>query len=237
MLVCLLAPELICAFLITPHCCHRLPPLPPSSSSSSSSASPSSSSLGQTSGIVGQRYSQTGTFWGVLNVSLPIHAYTWSSMCGLNMWVWGASGEPVNYKEQNTTRARIHAEPSDAATNVLKSLRTTFAFLLLSTAFFTSLRRKPKLPLFHAWNKYDTFKGIAKTNKAQLMRGDDQYFCLRLCLAAEKGVDLFSLHGKHEQFLFSLYFQQDEQGWSKSVSQVKKSWVNFHSAFDRIQAA
>ena len=32
MLVCLLAPELICAFLITPHCCHRLPPLPSSSS-------------------------------------------------------------------------------------------------------------------------------------------------------------------------------------------------------------
>lgn len=87
--------------------------------------------------------------------------------------------------------------------------------------FFTSSRRKPKLPLFHAWNKW--FKGIANTNKAQLMRGDDQYFCLRLCLAAEKGVDLFSLHGKHEQFLFSLYFQQDEQGWSKSVSQVKKS--------------
>ena len=55
------------------------------------------------------------------------------------------------------------------------------------------------------------------------MRGDDQYFCLRLCLATEKGVDLFSLHGKHEHFLFSLYFQQDEQGWSKSVSQVKKS--------------
>ena len=58
----------------------------------------------------------------------------------------------------------------------------------------------------HAWIKYDTFKGIAKTNKAQLMRGDDQYFCLRLCLAAEKGVDLFSLHGKHEHVLFSLYF-------------------------------
>ena len=137
-----------------------------------------------------------------------------SSMCGLNMWVWGASGEPVNYKEQNTTRARIHAEPS-AATNVLKSLRTTFAFLLLSTAFFYFLEEKTKnCSCFiseHAWNKYDTFKGVTNTNKAQLMRGDD--------------------------FLFSLYFQQDEQGWSKSVSQVKKSWVNFHSAFDGTQAA
>ena len=51
----------------------------------------------------------------------------------------------------------------------------------------------------HAWNKYDTFKGITNTKKAQLMRGNDQYFCLRLCLATEKGVDLFSLHGKHEQ--------------------------------------
>ena len=49
----------------------------------------------------------------------------------------------------------------------------------------------------HAWNKYDTIKGITNTNTAQLMRGDD--------------------------FLFSLYFEQDEQGWSKSVSQVKKS--------------
>ena len=37
----------------------------------------------------------------------------------------------------------------------------------------------------HAWNK---FQGIANTNDAQLMRGDDQYFCLRLCLTAEKGI-------------------------------------------------
>ena len=106
--------------------------------------------------------------------------------------------------------------------------------------FFTSFKGKDQncscFIFEHAWIKL-WHRSVLQIQSKLLMRVDDQYFCLRLCLAAEKGVDLFSLHGKHEKFLFSLYFQQDEQGWSKSVSQVKKSWANFHSVFDGTQAA